>query len=653
MCGFAGVFDPQGATGGDELAALATAMASSLTHRGPDDGGCFADAEVGVSLGSRRLAVIDLSAEGHQPMLSASGRYALAYNGEIYNFAELRSRLESLGASFRGGSDTEVLLAAIEAWGIEAALREANGMFAFACVDRRERSVLLARDRLGEKPLYYGRHGRRWLFGSELKALRAAPGFHPGVDRDALARYLRLARVPAPCSIYEGVRQLPPGSFVTLGQEEAAAPEPRRYWSAAAVAAAGAAAAPANPGPAEAARLTDELEQLLGDAVALRMHADVPIGVFLSGGVDSSTVVALMQARSSAPVRSFTIGFEDPAYDESAPAEAVARHLGTEHTALRLGPSDAIEVIAELAQIYDEPFADSSQIPTYLVSRLARTKVTVSLSGDGGDELFGGYNRHVYAARVLGAAGRLPPASRRALARALGALSPSAWDAAFARVAPLLPPRHRHRLPGLKVHKLASILPAGSPAAAYEVLASTWSEPVGLVLGAGEPGAVFAEVPDGLGDPAAQMMFLDLVGYLPDDILVKLDRASMAVSLESRVPMLDHRVVELAWRIPTALKLGEGGGKWILRQVLRRHLPASLVDRPKAGFGLPLGTWLRGPLRSWAEELLEPGRLRSEGYLDATVVQRCWQEHLSGRRDLEARLWAVLMFQSWLQAWGS
>jgi asparagine synthase (glutamine-hydrolysing) len=652
MCGFAGFLNPGGARGGDELAALARAMADTLGHRGPDDGGAWADPEAGIALGSRRLAVMDLSAEGHQPMISQSGRFVVAYNGEIYNFEALRTRLESAGALFRGRSDTEVLLSAIEGWGLSKTLQELNGMYAFALWDRADRRLQLVRDRLGEKPLYFGWVGRTLVFGSELKALRSFPAFHAAIDRRTLARYLGLGCVPAPYTIYEGIRQLMPGTMVTIDRaaHERRLADPEAYWSAFEVAAAGA-SHPSGDSPLEVA---DRLDDLLGDAVAMRLQADVPVGAFLSGGIDSSTIVALMRARSSGTVRSFTIGFEDLAYDESAHAAAVARHLGTDHTELRLTAKDARDVIPKLPQLYDDPFADASQIPTYLVSRLAREHVTVSLSGDGGDELFGGYNRHAWGGPIWTAAGRFPVPVRRAAAAVLASVSPSRWDASFDRLSVLLPPRARLRIPGLKMQKLAAVLPARSPEELYRILACKWPHPGRLVRGLGDlEDPSDRAIPAEIEDLGSRMMYLDLVTYLPDDILVKLDRATMGVSLESRVPMLDHRVVEFAWQIPVELKIKNRTGKWILREVLRRYVPDELVDRPKAGFGLPVGAWLRGPLRSWAEGLLAPDRIEAEGYLDARLVSDCWSQHLSGRRDREDQLWAVLMFQAWLEAYPS
>jgi asparagine synthase (glutamine-hydrolysing) len=654
MCGIAGLLDPAGSRDAQTLSALATSMAAALAHRGPDDRGVWVDPQAGVALGSRRLAVLDLTAEGHQPMVSGGGRYVVAYNGEIYNVATLRDRLVGVGCSFRGRSDTEVLLAAVEQWGVEPALEECNGMFAFALWDRAARQLHLVRDRLGEKPLYFGWVGDAVVFGSELKALRRYPGFRPAVDRRTLVRYLGVGYVPAPYSMYEGVYQVAPGTIQSIGSEahQRRVFTPKRYWSAFNVAAAGA----ARPCRADPAEIADQLEDLLGDAVAIRLQADVPVGAFLSGGIDSSTVVALMRSRSSGTVRSFTIAFEDLAYDESAYAAAVARHLGTDHTELRLTAADARDAIARLPQLYDDPFADSSQIPTYLVSRLAREHVTVALSGDGGDELFGGYNRHAWGGPVWRAISGVPAPLRRGAGALLGVPAPSTWDTVFARGGGVLPSRFRVRNPGVKIQKLASALPAASPADLYRILTSAWPNPWDLVRGltdAGGGNEAPGVVPPEVTDLASQMMYLDLVGYLPDDILVKLDRASMGVSLESRVPMLDHRVVELAWRIPAALKVRDGTGKWILRQVLRRHVPDALVDRPKTGFGLPIGAWLRGPLKGWAEDLLAPDRMEADGYLEPSIVRQSWLEHLSGRRDLEARLWPVLMFQAWRDAYPS
>lgn len=623
-------------------------MSGALSYRGPDDEGAWTDEGAGVALGHRRLSILDLSPEGHQPMPSRSGRYQIVFNGEVYNFAEVRRELEGRDPSvrFRGHSDTEVILAAVEAWGLEAAVRRFVGMFAFALWDREERVLHLVRDRLGIKPLFYGWAGGSLLFGSELKALRAHPEFEGEIDRGALSLYLRHNCVPAPYSIYRGVRKLPPGCILSLrspGDREA---RPAPYWSAREVAEAGA----ADPVTSvEEAR--EELERRLMEAVRLRMIADVPLGAFLSGGVDSSTVVALMQAQSPRPVKTFTIGFAEGTYDEAEHARAVAGVLGTDHTELRLTPEEAMSVIPLLPEMYDEPFSDSSQIPTYIVSRLAREQVTVALSGDGGDELFAGYNRHFWGERIWRRAGRVPAGVRRAAARAMTSVGPEAWDRAYGRLSPLLPPSLRVRNPGQQLHKLAGVLPADSPEAMYRALTSHWGDPP-LVSGAAEP-------PTLLTDPAAQaalpdftsrMTYLDLVTYLPDDILTKVDRASMAVSLEARVPLLDHRVVEFAWRVPVSMKVRDGQGKWLLRQVLYRHVPRELIERPKTGFGIPIDSWLRGPLRDWAESLLDERRLREDGFLDPAPVRRRWEEHLSGRRSWQHHLWDVLMFQAWLEA---
>ena len=649
MCGVTGVLDRRRRRTADGLGDVVTRMTETLSHRGPDDDGTWIDAPSGVGLGHRRLAVVDLSEAGRQPMLSSGHRYVLAYNGELYNYDELHRQLSGSGCRFRGHSDTELLLAAIEQWGLEGALARVNGMFAFALWDRRERRLQLVRDRLGEKPMYYGWAGETFLFASELKALRAHPDFSAEIDRGALALYFRHNCIPAPYSVYAGFSKLMPGTFVTVDADRPVAdPVPVPYWSAGQVAEAGT-ADPLDGSPAE---LADQLEALLADAVRLRMHADVPLGAFLSGGVDSSLVVALMQAQSPRPVKTFTIGFADAAYDESREAAAVAAHLGTDHVGISVTPGDAIEVIPRLPVLYDEPFSDSSQIPTFLVSELARRDVTVSLSGDGGDELFGGYNRYAWCPSIWRRVGWLPARARSGAAAALRLPPTDAWDAAFRRAGPLLPPRLRVRYPGMKVDKIARVLSSSGLEDMYRRLTSHFSDPEALVVGAREPTTLIADRGSwpGLTDPVARMMYLDLVTYLPDDILVKLDRASMGVSLEARVPMLDHRVVEFAWRLPLGMKVRAGEGKWLLRHVLFRHVPRHLVDRPKAGFGLPIGDWLRGPLREWAEALLDRRRIADEGFLDHATVQSLWEAHVAGRRDRADQLWDLLMFQSWLEA---
>jgi asparagine synthase (glutamine-hydrolysing) len=647
MCGVGGIFDPAGVTGPEDLRAAVTRMSETLRHRGPDDDGVWVDAERGVGLGSRRLAIVDLSEHGRQPMASASGRYVIVFNGEIYNHRDLRRRLEGLGHGFRGHSDTEVFLGAISQWGLRRALDLSNGMFAFALWDREIQVLHLVRDRLGEKPLYYGWVGGRFACASELKALRMLEGFGLDVDREALALFLRYKYVPTPWSIYEGIRKLPPGTILTISRDDPN-PEPVPYWSLQDVAEAGL----ADPFPGSERDAEEELHDLLGGAIQLRMEADVPLGAFLSGGVDSSTVVALMQQNGRRPARTFTIGFREASFNEAEHARAVAAHLGTDHTELYVEPADARAVIPRLPILYDEPFADSSQIPTYLVSQLARREVTVALSGDGGDELFGGYNRHLWGANVSRWLEGVPAGARRMVGRALASISPRRWDSWFRAIDPFLAGKLRQRTPGDKIHKLARALSAQDARELYASLVSHWSDDPSMVIGApNRNGPAVAGLAEGNGLPA-QMMFNDAVTYLPDDILTKVDRASMGASLEARVPLLDHRIVALAWRLPVRMKVGGGRSKAILRRVLDRYVPASLIDRPKMGFGVPIGAWLRGPLRTWAEDLLDPGRLREEGFLDPTPIRARWREHLSGRRNNQYLLWDVLMFELWLESGG-
>ncbi len=650
MCGIAGQLKNTGAANEPSLLAECRRMADAIIHRGPDDQGFWADAETGVCLAHRRLAIVDLSPAGHQPMISPSGRYVMAFNGEIYNHHDLRHQLEANGQAprWRGHSDTETLLAAFDVWGVETTLQRCIGMFAIALWDRKANALTLIRDRLGEKPLYYGWQGEgenaAFLFGSELKALRGHPQFGAKIDRNALALFLRHNYIPAPHSIYEGIRKLPPGCLLTvsLGQRE---PRITVYWSAIESALVGASRERLSIEPNEA---VDELESLLKSAVSQQMMADVPLGAFLSGGVDSSTIVALMQAQSSRPVKTFTIGFHETGYNEAEHAKAVARHLGTDHTELYVTPQEAMAVIPRLPAMFDEPFADSSQIPTFLVSELARRHVTVSLSGDAGDELFSGYTRYTATAGIWQKLSRLPLPLRRIAANSITTLSPGTWDA----LAVLLPSaRLRHRF-GDKLHKGAGVLASKTIDRLYHSLVSHWNDPAQVVLGGHEPETLLTGLRPKLTglEPVERMMALDLVTYLPDDILAKVDRAAMAVSLESRVPLLDHRVVEFAWRLPQSLKLRDGVGKWVLRQVLYRHVPQSLIDRPKMGFGVPIDSWLRGPLREWAEALLDESRLRREGYFDPTLIRQKWAEHLNGRRNWAYHLWDVLMFQAWLEA---
>ena len=613
-----------------EAAAQALRMAAAVAHRGPDDEGHWVDVDRGIALGHRRLSVVDLSAAGHQPMMSACGRYVLVFNGEIYNHLALRSALS--GQAWQGHSDTETLLACFSRDGIAASLPRLVGMFALAVWDRQSVTLTLARDRLGEKPLYFGWQSTgaatAFLFGSELKALKAHPAFKAELDRDALCLMLRHDAVPAPYSIYRGVRKLSPGCTLTLSLRQPV-PVIQPYWSAVDFARRGATVDRFAGTPEQA---VEQLDALLRDAVQQQMVADVPLGAFLSGGIDSSTVVAMMQAQSLRPVRSFTIGFHDQAFDEAAHARAVAKHLGTEHTELYVSPQDAMAVIPRLPVLYDEPFGDSSQIPTFLVSQLARQQVTVSLSGDGGDELFCGYGRYQATASRWRQLSALPGWLRLGLATTLDALPGGLLD------------NERRR-------RASALLACKSLEAVYRTVLSHWQDPGALVLGGTEPATALAgQVPnlrelDGL----QRMMTLDLITYLPDDILQKVDRAAMGVSLETRVPLLDHRVVEFALRLPLDLKLRQGQTKWVLRQVLQRYLPARLVDRAKMGFSVPIGQWLRGPLREWAESLIDEDGLRREGFLNAAMVRALWQEHLRGLPNRHHHLWNVLMLQAWLR----
>jgi asparagine synthase (glutamine-hydrolysing) len=631
MCGLTGFV--ASATASEDLVSIVRRMHAALAHRGPDDAGEWVDADSGAALGFRRLAIIDLSPAGHQPMLSASSRYVATLNGEIYNFEELRRELRAAGLAppFRGHSDTEVMLAAFDAWGIDAAVRRFNGMFAIAVWDREARKLLLIRDRMGVKPLYFGFAGSTFVYASELKALRQHPGFDAQIDRDALALYMRFMVVPAPFSIYKGIGKVLPGTIVTF---DPASRETKTstYWSVSDVATRGA----ARPFEGSEEDASQAVEAVLRDAIRIRMVADVPLGIFLSGGVDSSLVAALMQSESASRVRSFSIGFPHEAYDESKFAASVARHLGTDHTELTVTSQDALDVIPKLPSIYDEPFADSSQIPTHLLSMLARRHVTVSLSGDGGDELFGGYTRYILAQKYLRRIAATPRSLRPAMAGSLKMLSTRSWDR-------LLGPRM-----GEKVHKLARVMATGNSDAMYFELVSHWSNVV--------TGGVAPEIPvtrreswPSLHDPVERMMFFDQISYLPDDILAKVDRASMAASLEVREPLLDYRLVELAWTLPLSMKVRGGRGKRVLRRVLDRYVPASLIERPKMGFGIPLDDWLRGPLREWAESLLDPASLHAEGFFDVPAVRAKWEELLSGRGDWKYYVWAVLMFEAWLK----
>lgn len=671
MCGIAGILDATGAAAPDLLADIAGRMADVQAHRGPDGRGAWADADGHLGLGHRRLAILDLSPQGAQPMLSHCGRFALAYNGEVYNHEELRRDVDAARAysgraaiSWRGHSDTEILLEACVLWGVEGALSRAAGMFALALWDRRERTLTLARDRLGEKPLYYSAQGRRLLFASELPGLLAAPDFSAQVDRGALALYLRLSCLPAPHCMLAGVRKLPAGHSLTVRLEDLAAgdlPAPKPWWSLRQMAQDGL-MEPLDAGEGSEGQVLDGLLRRLRQSVRGQMVADVPVGALLSGGVDSSLIAALMAEISPGNVRTFTIGYAEAAYDESAQAAAVARHLGTSHTQLIARPQDALALVPKLAAIAGEPFADASLLPTRLVAELTRAQVTVCLSGDGGDELFAGYNRHVWGPKLWSRLEDIPLGLRRVAASLLTSLSPRAWDRLFEALGPVLPALAQQRTPGEKLHKLAQALPARIAPAFYAGLVSAWPDPSLLVHGASEPAWALRQPgswPDDALCPrgsAAWMQYLDTAWYLPADILTKVDRASMSVGLESRAPYLDHRVAEYAWRLPLGMRVRPGPkgdqGKWPLRALLGRYVPQELWDRPKTGFGVPLDDWLRGPLRDWAAALLDPARLRREGYLAPAPVAQAWAEHLSGRYNRQYRLWPVLMFGSWLETFG-
>ncbi len=646
MCGISGFLDLSYQNSADDLRTVAMRMADTLRHRGPNDAGVWADADAGIALSMRRLAILDLSAAGHQPMESRSGRYIVVFNGEIYNYEDLRSELSKgeQGYSFRGSSDTEVMLAAFEKWGVEQSVIRFNGMFAFAVWDRHDRSLTLGRDRFGEKPLYYFRSGRQFIFGSELKALRAHPGFSSEVDLDAVSLFLRYSCVPAPYSIYRNTSKLPPATLLRVSADDFSA-NPRAYWSLREVVE----TAVADPLKCSQQEAVERLDSLLRDAIQIRMRSDVPLGAFLSGGIDSSTVVSLMQTQTSARVKTFSIGSHDQELDEAHEASTIARYLGTDHTELYVTPQEAMAVIPSLPRIYDEPFADSSQIPTILVSHLAREHVTVSLSGDGGDELFGGYSRHTWGDTLNSGLDRLPLFLRRIGAAGIKKVPPDSWDSFFRAWKPVTPIRWQQRMPGYKLHKLASILESRDVHALYEKLVCHWPDPSTILSEVPEDSTLFSvDAGQRIGRVAEDMMYLDTVGYLPNDILVKLDRATMAFGLEGRAPLLDHRVAEFAWRLPLEMRIRERQGKWILRQVLYRYVPREMVDRPKSGFGIPLAAWLRGPLRDWAESLLAASRIRGDGYFNDAPILRMWGEHLSGTANWEYHLWDVLMFQAWL-----
>jgi len=645
MCGLAGVFARRNWSS-DELHGIVSRMTGAIVHRGPDDSGIWVNPSEGIGLGFRRLAIVDLSAQGHQPMPSASGRFILIFNGEVYNYRSLRRDLESVGCLFRGHSDTEIILAAFERWGIEQSVRRFIGMFAMAVWDLERRELSLIRDRLGIKPMFVYHHRGVVTFGSELKALLAGPDFDRTIDMTALTSYLRYLYVPAPQSIFQHAFKLSPGHVLTIADPAAALPASKEFWSAESAARQG--VATQFPGGDEDG--VRELDKLLTDAVRLRMQADVPLGALLSGGIDSSTVVALMQASADRPVKTFTIGFDQDEFDESTHARAIARHLGTDHTELHLTGADALAVVPDLVEMFDEPLADPSQIPTFLICQLARREVTVALTGDGGDELFGGYNRYISGERMITGFQRWPRLLRRFSAAGATSLSPRSWNQMRDALKPVFPAAGRTRLLGEKIHKMGDLLRADSASGMYRSLLSAWQDPEALVVGGSRNGNHDATLGanDSLG-LMERMMLADQTSYLPDDLLAKVDRASMAVSLEARVPILDHRVVELSWRLPRKFKVRDGRGKWILRQILYKHVPPALVDREKMGFSVPLAEWLAGPLRNWAGDLLLS--LEKDGILRDTVVRREWDRFIAGESTNAAGLWALVMFRAWESRW--
>ena len=664
MCGITGVF---GHGNNRSLENNVKSMVASLVHRGPDDNGVWVDDEANVALGHHRLSILDLSLEGHQPMLSKDGRYVMVFNGEIYNHSELRVELEKEFESidshaWRGHSDTETLLSCFSHFGVEKTLERSVGMFAIALWDKLERRLYLARDRFGEKPLYYGWAGGAFVFGSELKALQRYEGFSNPVDRNVLALYMRYCYVPAPYSIYQNIYKLEPGCLLSISigatkQFPSSTPKVPtsekdltldRWWSMDSLI-----STSVQHQIKDEREAIDMLESRLAEAIRLQSIADVPLGAFLSGGIDSSSIVALMQKNSSQAVKTFTIGFEEEGYNEATYAKAVAKHLGTEHVELYITSSDGLNIIPNLPQLYDEPFADSSQIPTHMVCRQARSEMKVALSGDAGDELFGGYNRYFWAERIWSKVSWLPRPLRSILADAIRRISPGNWDILSGPVNMCLPSRKRISLLGDKAHKLASRLRnVRDLDDLYLSLVSEWTYPASVVIDAQEPVTILDDrsVKPGRSEHEHRMMYWDSMTYLPDDILCKVDRAAMGVGLETRVPFLDHRVAELAWQLPLNMKIRNGQGKWVLRQVLNKYVPQTLIDRPKAGFGVPVGQWVCGPLRDWAEALLDETRLKQEGYFNPKPIRQKWAEHKAGTHNWTPSLWTVLMFQAWLEA---
>ena len=644
MCGFAGISFLAESYRRQE--GVVRTMADSLSHRGPDDVGVWISQEDGIALSHRRLSVIDVSPAGHQPMISHSDRYVIVLNGEIYNHTALKNELSTYDIAWRGHSDTEVLLAAIDYWGVATALRKAVGMFAFALWDRKDQSLILARDRFGEKPLYYGWQGDTFLFGSELKALCKHPSFKSEINHEVVPLYLRKGYIPSPLSIWKGIYKLNPGTFLRLDHPvPGMLPDPVQFWSLSEAALKGV----SSPFIGSDDDALAELERVLSGAVNKQMVADVPLGAFLSGGIDSTTVVALMQAQSSRPVNTFSIGFHEAGYNEATHAKAVAKHLGTDHTELYVNSKDVLAVIPKLPRLYDEPFSDSSQIPTFLVSEMARRHVTVSLSGDGGDELFGGYNRYFKTKQWWHKVRRAPLWTRRLAAHGLMSVRSGDWDRVERFLASISRSETRWSNLSHKIMRLSGVLDVNDTSSLYRHFTTHWPHPDEILINGREPSTFVTQPPINLDSAVEQMMALDTLTYLPDDILVKVDRAAMAVGLETRVPMLDLHVVEFAWSLPLSMKIRNGQGKWLLRQVLYKYVPKELIERPKVGFGVPLDRWLRGPLRDWAESLLNEDRLRQEGFFNPAPIRHKWVEHLSGKRNWQYDLWDVLTFQAWLE----
>ena len=638
MCGVTGFWDSQDYN----QAEIVKHMADKITSRGPDDFGVWVAKDKGLAFAHRRLSIVDLSPAGHQPMVSSCGRFVLIYNGEIYNHLDIRELLfkEEGISEWVGRSDTETLLMAISKWGLHNTLIKLNGMYAFALWDDHTKELYLARDRVGEKPMYYGAIDNTFLFGSQLKALTAHPSWNGNIDRNALSLFMKYGYVPAPHSIYENILKLPPAHYVVISDNASQIGTPICYWD---VNDALQDSITAEHLGSES--IADNLEQLLLDSVKRRMVADVPIGAFLSGGIDSTMIVALMQSAANEPIKTFSIGFNEENYDEAKYAKQIAEHLGTDHTELYIGPQDLLAMVPRLSAIYDEPFADPSQIPTFIVSELAKNHVTVSLSGDGGDELFFGYTRYIQAQSWWGKLRLVPWPIRHLIASIIMAMANI-----FTRVLSLLPSKLIPKHIGDRIPKFARVIDSRNWITFYDRIISQGNHPDPLVLEATSPDFFIERYKHGLArlSNLKKMMYLDLMMYLPDAILTKLDRASMAVSLEARVPFLDHRFIEFVWNIPFGYKYKKGKGKWILRKVLNRHVPMELIDRPKMGFGVPVEDWLRGPLRDWAENLLEDRKIRDQGYFDAVLVRKMWDEHKSGKRRWHAQIWRILVFQMWL-----